>query len=66
MLTDGGAHTSELESKVHSLEIDLAKNQARIEMEAQLRQEAEARARELTLRLAQAETKLNKRWWKLW
>lgn len=66
MLTDGGHQASELTSKVHSLEIELAKNEARSAMEAQLRQEAESRVQDLTLRLAQAEVKLNKRWWKLW
>ena len=57
MLTDGGSRTTELASKVHTLEIELAQNKARSEMEAQLRQESDARALELTLRLSQAELK---------
>lgn len=66
MLTDGGAEVSDLKSKVQTLQLEMAKSEARLEMQDKYRQESEKKAEELAIQLAEAHTKLNKRWWKLW
>ena len=66
MLTDGGTQVSDLTSKVQTLQLEVAKSEARLEMQEKYRQESEKKAEEMAIQLADAQAKLNKRWWKLW
>ena len=66
MLTDGGTQVSDLTSKVQTLQLEVAKSEARLEMQEKYRQESEKKTEELAVQLADAQAKLNKRWWKRW